>query len=445
MPSKAAKTSKFARFALAAAIAVSGSVAATAVTVATAATAQAASSVDGQINRSEVIQRAQYWYGKSIAYDQGGSYGDSSGRSYRTDCSGYVSMAWHLGSSLSTQTLPGVATEISRADLKPGDILNSFYDHVILFEKWDDSAHTTFSYYSFGSTPVKHRTGISINAATFDSHPNGDYKALRYNKIVDDPTVVSANNGSGGRVATGVHADGRLEVFATMADGSVMNEVETSPGGAWSGWYGFALAGAAKSVTTDVHADGRVEVFAVTPNGGMTNRVETAANGAWSGWNGFGPAGTVTNAATARHADGRLEVFTVMNDGSITNEAETAPGGAWSAWNAFASYGTAKGDGSPGALATGVHADGRVEVFAVTPNGGMTNRVETNANGAWSGWNGFGPAGTITAAATARHADGRLEAFTVMNDGSIMNEVETSANGAWSAWSAFASYGTAKS
>ncbi|MFJ8441070.1 transglycosylase family protein [Kitasatospora griseola] len=245
-------------------------------------------------------------------------------------------------------------------------------------------------------------------------------------------------------VATARHADGRLEVFASLSDGSVVNEAETSPGGAWSGWYGFAPAGTAKSITTGVHADGRVEVFAVTPGGGMTNRAETAANGAWSGWNGFGPAGTVTNAATARHADGRLEVFTVMNDGSVMNEAETAANGAWSSWNAFATYGTAKGDGSPGALTTGVHADGRVEVFAVTPTGGMTNRAETSPGGAWSKWNGFGPAGTVTAAATARHADGRLEVFTVMDDGSVMNEAETAANGAWSAWNAFALNGTAK-
>ncbi|MFJ8038906.1 VCBS repeat-containing protein [Kitasatospora sp. NPDC096147] len=194
MPSR---TSKLTRVALAAAVALSGAVATTALATATATVAQAASSVDGSITRSEVLARADYWYQKraNIPYDQGGSYQDSSGRSYRTDCSGYVSMAWHTGTSYSTRTLPGVATEIPRSQLKPGDILNSFEDHVILFEKWDDTAKTTFSYYSFGSTPVKHYTSISINAAKFDDHPNGDYKAYRYNKIVDDPAVPSVYSG----------------------------------------------------------------------------------------------------------------------------------------------------------------------------------------------------------------------------------------------------------
>ncbi|MGW4697832.1 hypothetical protein ACWEO1_36260 [Kitasatospora cineracea] len=215
MPSS--RSSKLVRVALAAAIAASGAVATTALTVATATTAQAASSVGGQITRSEVIQRAQYWLGKSIAYNQGGSYPDSSGRYYRTDCGGYVDMAWHLADGPNTQGLASSAytTEISRSQLKAGDILDSFYDHVILFEKWDDTAHTTFSYYSFGSTPVKHATGVSINAAYFDSHPNGDYKAYRYNNIVDDPSapvysgdVPVAGKWSGTAATIGVFRDG---------------------------------------------------------------------------------------------------------------------------------------------------------------------------------------------------------------------------------------------
>ncbi|MEW1914850.1 VCBS repeat-containing protein, partial [Kitasatospora sp. NPDC085895] len=184
------RTSRLVRVALAAAIATTGTIATTAFATTTA-HAATASSVDGSITRSEIIQRAQYWLGKSIPYNQGGSFTDPDGRSYRTDCSGYVSMAWHLGESASTQSLPGYSYEIPRSELKAGDILNSFYEHVILFEKWDDAEHTTFSYYSFGSTPVKHVTGVSINAATFDSHPNGNYKALRYKNVDDDPAMTS--------------------------------------------------------------------------------------------------------------------------------------------------------------------------------------------------------------------------------------------------------------
>ncbi|MFD4532147.1 VCBS repeat-containing protein [Kitasatospora sp. NPDC058397] len=185
--------SRLAHVALAASLAASGAIVATAVTTtaahaATSAVTAASSSIDGKITRSEVIQRAQYWLGKSIPYNQGGSYPDSSGRNYRTDCSGYVSMAWHLGAGTGPDTRAiedSYTYGIQRSELKAGDVLNSYYNHVLLFEKWDDAAHTTFSYYSFGSTPVKHVTGASING-TLDSHPNSEYKALRYKNIVDD-------------------------------------------------------------------------------------------------------------------------------------------------------------------------------------------------------------------------------------------------------------------
>ena len=94
--------------------------------------------------------------------------------------------------------------------------------------------------------------------------------------------------------------------------------------------------------------------------------------------------------------------------------------------------------GSGGRIAGGVHDDGRVELFAVTPAGGITNTAETAPNGAWTGWGdfspakGFGFAARTSSVATGRHADGRLEVFAVMSDGSVQNCFETSANGAWS-------------
>ncbi|MFF3005284.1 hypothetical protein ACFVTF_21005, partial [Kitasatospora sp. NPDC057940] len=191
--------SKLARITLAASIAASGAIAATAFTT-TAAHAAASSTVGGQITRSEILSRAQYWFNQNpgLTYNQGATFPDSSGRYYRKDCSGYVSMAWHLGYSATTQSIAtDESYEIPRSDLRPGDVLNSFYDHVLLFEKWDDANHTTFSYYSFGSTPVKHIAGASINAAKFDNHPNGDYKARRYKNVVEDVNTSPSSLPSG--------------------------------------------------------------------------------------------------------------------------------------------------------------------------------------------------------------------------------------------------------
>nr|WP_051787140.1 MULTISPECIES: hypothetical protein [Streptomyces] len=188
-------------------------------------TAESSSAIGGTISRDEIIQRAKYWLGKGITYNQGGSYPDSGGKYYRTDCSGYVSMAWHLSSSLNTVGIANSADtyEISRSQLKAGDVLNSYYDHVILFEKWDDAAHTKFSYYSFGSTPVKHITGMSINASTIDGHPNGDYKALRYEKAVDSAgdVPVAANWDGGAADNVGIWRPSTGEFHLRFDDGSL--------------------------------------------------------------------------------------------------------------------------------------------------------------------------------------------------------------------------------
>jgi hypothetical protein len=66
---------------------------------------------------------AHYWLGKGIVYNMNGSHRDPQGRMYRTDCSGYVSMALHLSSSLSTVTLPGVGHKISKKSLAAGDYI----------------------------------------------------------------------------------------------------------------------------------------------------------------------------------------------------------------------------------------------------------------------------------------------------------------------------------
>src|SRR4051812_33452029 len=110
--------------------------------------ASAASSVDGPITRSEVLARAQYWVDKHVPYSQSVYAPDPQGRGYRSDCSGYVSMAWHLGTSLVTQTLPQVSTQISYDDLLPGDALDREDEHVVLFDHWVDSKHTTAQVYT---------------------------------------------------------------------------------------------------------------------------------------------------------------------------------------------------------------------------------------------------------------------------------------------------------
>ncbi|MFB6892853.1 peptidoglycan-binding protein [Kitasatospora sp. NPDC056327] len=100
--------------------------------------------------RARIIERAQRWVDQKVPYSMSRYWSDG----YRQDCSGFVSMAWGLGSSQTTWTLPDVAERISRDDLQPGDILvynnpasPQSGSHVTIFGGWADSARTHYTAY----------------------------------------------------------------------------------------------------------------------------------------------------------------------------------------------------------------------------------------------------------------------------------------------------------
>ncbi|MFD0203436.1 MULTISPECIES: hypothetical protein [Saccharothrix] len=93
---------------------------------------------DRVTSRSETLVRSQSWLDAQVPYSQQACHENVYG-SYRTDCSGYVSMAWGLTHSRTTTTLRDVAAEIPRADLLPGDALLAPY-HAALFVRWADDA-----------------------------------------------------------------------------------------------------------------------------------------------------------------------------------------------------------------------------------------------------------------------------------------------------------------
>ncbi|MFF7211843.1 hypothetical protein ACFZAU_15135 [Streptomyces sp. NPDC008238] len=139
----------------------------------------------GTIYRNEVIARAKDWYNRNIQYSQSAYATDVDGdHTYRTDCSGFVSMTWHLTSSLTTETLPNVSTQISKADLRPGDALNDFSDHAVLFAGWKNQDEGTFYYYAEGSTSTDmNYSTANVYSGNIGGHPASNYVALRYKKI----------------------------------------------------------------------------------------------------------------------------------------------------------------------------------------------------------------------------------------------------------------------
>ncbi|MFC7183116.1 peptidoglycan-binding protein [Kitasatospora paranensis] len=145
--------------------------------------------------REEIIARAQHWVDQKVPYSMGKFWSDG----YRQDCSGFISMAWGLGSSQTTWTLPNYADRISKDDLQPGDALvyNNSADpqggsHAVLFGGWTDSSHTRYTAYEQTSpTTIKRSTPYA-----YWSH-SGSYLPYRYRGLTTATTDPNAFPGAG--------------------------------------------------------------------------------------------------------------------------------------------------------------------------------------------------------------------------------------------------------
>lgn len=140
------------------------------------------------ITRAAVLSRAQSWVDIPVPYSQSKWF-----RGYRTDCSGFTSMAWHAGTSYSTRSLWTVDTKIKAKDLKPGDALIKYDYHARIFYGWADAAHTR--YITYEQTGNHAQTNIKNLA---DDLKFG-YRAYRYDKISDGEPEwnLAANPGFG--------------------------------------------------------------------------------------------------------------------------------------------------------------------------------------------------------------------------------------------------------
>ncbi|MEH0108110.1 cell wall-associated hydrolase [Tersicoccus sp. MR15.9] len=132
---------------LAAGLGLSGLSPASATTASTSTTSSTASTATATatISRSTIISRARTWVTAHVPYNQQGYHRDPQGKLYREDCSGYVSMAWHLRTSYVTSTLPQVSHRITKTQLRPGDVMLKTSGHVVIFNGWANTAHTKYN------------------------------------------------------------------------------------------------------------------------------------------------------------------------------------------------------------------------------------------------------------------------------------------------------------
>ncbi|MEU8679856.1 hypothetical protein [Streptomyces sp. NPDC048611] len=119
-------------------------------------------------SREETLNRAATWLtadnGAQVPYSQAKVWKDG----YRQDCSGYVSMALGLPApgtnTVGLATDRGITRPIPVGELKPGDLLidasgNNNTRHVVIFEKWNNDARSSYTAYEQrGGHGTDHRT-----------------------------------------------------------------------------------------------------------------------------------------------------------------------------------------------------------------------------------------------------------------------------------------------
>jgi hypothetical protein len=141
----------------------------------------------------------------------------------------------------------------------------------------------------------------------------------------------------------------------------------------WSDWdsQGRPSSGLLRSLALQQNFDDRLEFFVVGQNGMAWHRWEKKEPPGWSDWTSMGlPHGKIHGSlVVGNDPEGRLEAFCVGtvpgSEQALWHRWQKKPGSDWAAWDSL--------DAPPNGLSDpvlGTNADGRLEVFCVTPRRG---------------------------------------------------------------------------
>jgi pimeloyl-ACP methyl ester carboxylesterase len=298
----------------------------------------------------------------------------------------------------------------------------------------------------------------------------------------------------------GIQEDGRLDVFTLNRDSRVQHITQTRPGGGWGSWTNMDRGlddddRFLKGIAVGTNQDGRLEVFATLADHNWLAHVwQSEANGAWENWAkgdaisqligratsgvtlaervGDGPSRLLL-AIACRDNDrihvrgqnrlgswwmsgfdlGQEEVRFVGKPAAALNQARLlqifardSSGELWRIWetepDTWAERWTGVGPvASDPAVA--LDAGGRLRVFSQGPDGDLLTRGEDvpasssrSPGGSWGSWRSLGgELDTDARPAVLRNAWGELQVFARWRDGSIRSRRQLASDGTrWSDW-----------
>ena len=145
--------------------------------------AVAAADVGPPITRQTILARAKTWLDARVPYSQT-TFRDG----YRTDCSGYVSMAWATNRNYWTGDLHTIGVRLSSYNqLRPGDMLLYHNpanpvngSHVVLFDRWTGAVGGDF--YIYEQTPPR----TTYRKWSEAGYSRSLYIPYRYVNVIED-------------------------------------------------------------------------------------------------------------------------------------------------------------------------------------------------------------------------------------------------------------------
>jgi hypothetical protein len=142
--------------------------------------------------RAAIISRAKKWVAAKVPYSMDDYWTDG----YRQDCSGFVSMAWNLGTNEWTGSLDKFGVRITKGELQPGDILlfhnsdnSEKGSHVVMFGGWTDYSHQHYTAYE--ETPPAARRQATPYAYWSNS---SRYVPYRYKNLTEGKSATQGKD-----------------------------------------------------------------------------------------------------------------------------------------------------------------------------------------------------------------------------------------------------------